>query len=435
MAYRRDDPYPGSDSSPNLSRRGFLIGAAAAGGAALAGGLVLGRSLDAMTGTSRSPQPTRASTGSPGTGAGPLVVVTLYGGNDGLNTVVPYADGAYHAARPTLGYAPGQVLDLADGLGLNPQLKGFQSLWKAKQLAIVRGVGYPNPNLSHFASMDIWQTANPVDGSGAGWLGRWLDVTGADPMRAISVGATLPPLLRGEKASATAVTAAQINLPGAPAFQSAFAALQAPGSDRPGLAGLVAAAGTDLLDVQAELDHLQPRVTPVQPATGSGSGSTKGPALADQLDIVAALINAGAPTRLYHVSLASFDTHSGEKANHERLLVELDSAVSRFLAAISASPAGRQAVLMTYSEFGRRPAENASGGTDHGAAAPLFVAGHPVKGGQFYGDEPSLTALDPNGNLKYNVDFRSVYATVLERIVGTDPAPILGGQFSPIPFV
>jgi uncharacterized protein (DUF1501 family) len=396
-----------------------------------------------MTGTSRPPQPTRTSTGLPATGAGPLVLVTLYGGNDGLNTVVPYADGAYHAARPTLGYSPGQVLDLGDGLGLNPQLKGFQSLWLAKQLAIVRGVGYPSPNLSHFASMDIWQTANPVDGSGAGWLGRWLDATGADPMRAISVGATLPPLLRGEKASATAVTAAQINLPGAPAFQSAFAALQAPGSDRPGLAGLVAAAGTDLLDVQAELDRLQPRVTP--PTTGTATpapGANRpvkrpgnGTPLADQLDIVAALINAGAPTRLYQVSLASFDTHSDEKANHERLLGELDGAVARFLAAISASPAGRQAVLMTYSEFGRRLAENASGGTDHGAAAPLFVAGQPVKGGQFYGDEPALTALDSNGNLKYTVDFRSVYATVLDRIIGTDPAPILGGRFSAIPFV
>jgi uncharacterized protein (DUF1501 family) len=361
--------------------------------------------------------------------------VTLYGGNDGLNTVVPYTDGAYHSARPTLGYSPSQVLNLGDGLGLNPQLKGFQSLWKAKQLAVVRGVGYPNPNLSHFASMDIWQTANPVDGSGTGWLGRWLDGAAAEPMRAISIGAALPLLLRGQKASATAVTAAQITLPGSQAFQSAFAALQASGPDRVGLAALVASAGADLLHVQTELGRLRTTVTPTPPATEAETQSAKGTDLAGQMDIVAALINAGAPTQLYQVSLASFDTHSGEKANHERLLGELDGAVSRFLDAVSVSPAGKRAVVMTYSEFGRRPAENASGGTDHGAAAPLFVAGQRVKGGQFYGDEPSLTSLDGNGNLKYNVDFRSVYATILERIIGVDPAPILGGQFSTIPFL
>jgi uncharacterized protein (DUF1501 family) len=151
------------------------------------------------------------------------------------------------------------------------------------------------------------------------------------------------------------------------------------------------------------------------------------------MDIVAALINAGAPTSVYQVSLASFDTHSDEKADHERLLAELDGAVSRFLQAVSGSPAGRRAVVMTYSEFGRRPAENASGGTDHGAAAPLFLAGQPVKGGRFYGDEPSLTSLDANGNLKYNIDFRSVYATVLERVIGVDAAPVLGGQFATLP--
>ena len=443
MDYRRDDRYPddhhpGPDPQSHLSRRGFLLGAAAAGGAALAGGLVLGRSLNPP-----SSQTSRASTGPAAPGRGPLVLITLYGGNDGLNTVVPYLDGAYHAARPTLGYSPSQVLDLADGLGLNPQLKGLQSLWKAKQLAIVRGVGYPGPNLSHFASMDIWQTANPVDGSGPGWLGRWLDATGDDPMRAISIGATLPPLLRGEKQSATAVTAAQITLPGSEAFQSAFAALQAPGSDRPGLAGMVASAGTDLLQVRTQLSHLAPPVTPAAApapgaapaATGARTRSAKGTDLAGQMDIVAALINAGAPTRLYQVSLTSFDTHADEKANHERLLGELDGAVSRFLDTVAASPAGRQAVVMTYSEFGRRPAENASGGTDHGAAAPLFVAGHGVKGGQFYGDEPSLSSLDANGNLKYSVDFRSVYATVLDRAIGVDPVSILGGRFPTIPFV
>jgi uncharacterized protein (DUF1501 family) len=423
---------PGTRSTGRLSRRGFLLGAGAAGAAGLAGAALWGRPWDALAGPASGPrrtggQPATTTRSTPG-GTGPLVLVTLYGGNDGLNTVVPYADSAYHAARPTLGYSAGEVLDLGEGLGLNPQLKGMQSLWKSGHLAIVRGVGYPNPNLSHFASMAIWQTANPTDGTGAGWLGRWLDGTGADPLRAISVGATLPILLRGEKQSATALTAPRITLPGDQDFQDAFASLQAPGADRTGLASLAAASGAGLLQVENRLDQLTPAASP--PATEVDASS-----LAGQLQTVAALINAGTPTRVYQVSLASFDTHAAEKANHERLLTELDQALTAFLAAVGSGDPGRETVVMTYSEFGRRPRENASGGTDHGTAAPLFVAGPTVQGGRFYGEEPSLTALDVNGNVKFSTDFRSVYATVLEQVIGVDSAPILGGRYPTLGFV
>ncbi|MBV9661843.1 MAG: DUF1501 domain-containing protein [Acidimicrobiales bacterium] len=393
-----------------LSRRRFLLGA----GAAAAAGFGLDRYLESGGGSA-------AHAGS--SHGGPLVLVTLYGGNDGLNTVVPYADSAYRAGRPTLGYSPGQVLDLSDGLGLNPMLKGLHGLWTQGRLAIVRGVGYPNPNLSHFASMDIWQTANPGDGSGSGWLGRWLDAARDDPMRAISIGATLPLALRGEKVSASAVTATAVTIPGGPSFQSAFRALWAGGADRVGLAEDVATSGQDLLDLEVGLGRL------------AVSGQTQGTDLAGQLAIVAALINAGASTQLYQVSLTGFDNHATEKATHERLLSELDSAIANFFQAVSAHPAGRQVMLMTYSEFGRRPAENASGGTDHGTAAPLFVVGQGVHGGRFYGEEPSLTDLDANGNLKYNIDFRSVYATVLERVLGADSTPVLGGRFPTLGFV
>jgi uncharacterized protein (DUF1501 family) len=399
-----------------LPRRKFLIGAGAATGAAVAGGIALERYLGSGVAAETAGSRT----------AGPLVLVTLYGGNDGLNTVVPYSDPAYHAARPTLGYSPSEILPLADDLGLNPQLKGLQGLWKAGHLAIVRGVGYPNPNLSHFASMDIWQTANVGDGSGSGWLGRWLDASGTDPMRAISIGATLPPALRGDKQTASAITADTVKLPGGPAFQAAYADLQAAGPDRGGVMGDVAGSGQDLLNVKTQLDALRTAASP-----GGGKAST----LTTQMAIVSALINAGAPTRVYQVSLSSFDTHASEKANHERLLSELDQAITTFLQAVSASPGGRRVVVMTYSEFGRRPAENASGGTDHGTAAPLFVAGPGVRGGRFYGDEPSLTDLDSNGNLKYNLDFRSVYATVLERVLGADSTSVLDGRFPMLGFV
>ncbi len=427
-----------------FTRRRFLAVAGAAG-AALGGGILLGHAIEGGPGA-----PAAASE----TSNGPLVVITLYGGNDGLNTVVPYGDPRYRAVRPTLGYSATEVLDLGDGLGLNPQLKGLHGLWTTGKLAIVRGVGYPNPNLSHFASMDIWQTANPVDGTGPGWLGRWLDRNPANPLLALSVGATLPPLLRGSQRSATAITSSSITLPGNAAFQSAFASLQASGPDRSGLAEAVAASGSDLLAAKVGLDRLSsasssatgsaptasgssptggsPPASGSSPATGSSRrGRQAAGSLGSQLDTVAGLIKAGAPTRVYQVSLSSFDTHSAEKANHERLLGELDSAITGFMAAI----AGHRAVVMTYSEFGRRPAENASSGTDHGTAAPLFVVGDAVVGGRFYGDEPSLAALDANGNLQHTVDFRSVYATVLERVLGSDSASVLGAKFPTLPFV
>lgn len=404
-----------------FSRRRFLIGAGAAG-AALAGGAAVGHWLDA------APAPAALSRA----GTGPLVLITLYGGNDGLNTVVPYVDPAYRQARPNLGYQPDQLLDLGDGLALNGQLKGLHSLWHSGQLAIVLGVGYPNPSLSHFSSMDIWQTANPVDGTGPGWLGRWLDRTGDDPLRAVSLGATLPPVLRGERQAATAITSPLVQLPGNDRLAGAYAALQGAGSDRSPLAAQVATSGSDLLVARGKLDRFaaRPAATGQSPPGGQHQGG-----LAAQMAVVAALINAGASTAVYQVSLSSFDNHADEKANHERLLGEVDAAVTSFLHAVAGHPAGRRAVVMTYSEFGRRPAENASGGTDHGTAAPLFVAGAGVKGGRFYGEQPSLTRLDANGNLHFTLDFRRVYATVLERVVGTDPEAVLGASFPILPVV
>jgi uncharacterized protein (DUF1501 family) len=210
--------------------------------------------------------------------------------------------------------------------------------------------------------------------------------------------------------------------------------LTSPGPDRSGLAGTASGAAGDLLRVQVELDRLagHPAALP-QAATPTGGRAAAGTLKAD-LQIVASLIAAGAPTRVYQVSLASFDTHAAEKANHERLLAELDDSVTAFLASLNGVAGADGVVLMTYSEFGRRVAQNASGGTDHGTAGPVFLAGPGVKGGRFYGDEPSLTDLD-DGNLKYSVDFRSVYATMLAGVIGVDPKPVLGASFPVLPIL
>ncbi|MDQ6782251.1 MAG: DUF1501 domain-containing protein [Actinomycetota bacterium] len=437
-----------------LTRRRLLIGAGALGACGVAAGAIATRPWDALTGPSGSSSALRS-------GRGTLVLVTLYGGNDGLNTVIPYNDSAYHAARPNLAYQPNVVLPLADGFGLNPRLPGLKGLWDAKQLAVVRGVGYPNPSLSHFQSMDIWQTANP-EGSGSGWLGRWLDGTGTDPIRAISLGSTIPTALRGEKTAATAITSGTITVPGQPVFTNAYTRLAAASADRSGLAALVANTSTDLLSVKGDLDRLHvaapvatagPSTTVRAPGPGAGTvpGETGGSApakggghrragkapatsFADQMALVASLVKAGAPTRVYQVSLSSFDTHADEKANQERLLGELDAGVTGFFHSLTGSSQASDVVLMTYSEFGRRVAENASGGTDHGTASPLFVAGPAVHGGRFYGEQPSLTDL-VDGDLKHNVDFRSVYATMLDRVVGVDSKSFLGASYPTLALV
>ncbi|MGI8491698.1 MAG: DUF1501 domain-containing protein, partial [Acidimicrobiales bacterium] len=256
------------------------------------------------------------------------------------------------------------------------------------------------------------------------------------------IGSTLPPALRGEKTAATAITSSDVRIPGNSGLQSAFAALDNPGPDRSPLAAGIAHSGADLLTVQRDLHQLLGTSGSTTPSGGtnpggtnpgaskSGAGRSRGTqSFADQLLTVASLIKAGAPSRVYQVSLSSFDTHAGEKADQERLLGDVDAGVTGFFSALKGSPHADGVVLMTYSEFGRRIAENASGGTDHGTAAPLFIAGSAVKGGKFYGEEPSLTDIDPNGDLRFNVDFRSVYATMLERVLGVDPKSFLGAAF------
>jgi uncharacterized protein (DUF1501 family) len=289
-------------------------------------------------------------------------------------------------------------------------------------------VGYPNPNLSHFDSMDIWQTANPQSGTGPGWLGTWLDANPGDPLRAVSIGGTVPTALRGQKSAATALLATDITLPGSMGAQQAYTSLANPGPDRSGLMGTCASCASELLASKTELDRLHIAPSASKPGVG-------GTSLSEQLGVVASLIRADAPGKVYHLSMSSFDTHADEKTAHETKLAELDAGIGSFLSSLQGSPKAAGTVVMTYSEFGRRVAENASRGTDHGTAAPLFVIGSSVKGGNFYGEQPSLTRLDTNGNLIYNIDFRSVYATMLEQVIGVDPTRVLGAKFPTLPLL
>ncbi|ORW49507.1 hypothetical protein AWB90_09765 [Mycobacterium paraense] len=380
---------------PEINRRRFLIASAGFGAAGLMSAVAV-EWPDLMRAARDRPLPA---------GAGVLVITTLYGGNDGINTLIPYGDNAYHDARPDLAYAPGEVLHLDERLGLNPAMKGLAGLWNQRQLAIVRGVGYPKPDHSHFRSMDIWQTASPAEPVSTGWIGRWLDATGDDPLRAVNIGPVLPPLAVGEKQTAAALSPAQ---PAAgDGIDAIMGALGADDPDDTPAMAAVCKAYRAAQTVGKTFDSVKP------------PGRQDNP-LATQLGAVAEAVKARVPTRVYTVQLGGFDTHAGERNTQQRLLQTFDQAVTAFLRQV----AGSNVVVMAYSEFGRRVHANASQGTDHGTAGPVFVAGTHVKGG-FYGEEPSLTDLD-NGDLKYTTDFRDVYHEVLTRTVGADPTPSVG---------
>jgi uncharacterized protein (DUF1501 family) len=387
----------------SLSRRRLLAGSGTAAALGLLGAGLTWGELEH-----------RAHTSPAAAGSGVLVLVTLYGGNDGLNTLIPYADNAYHDARPELSYAPDEVIALDERLGLNPALRGLHGLWQRKQLAIVRGVGYPGPDHSHFRSMDIWQTASPAEPVATGWIGRWLDATGDDPVRALHIGPVLPTLALGARAGAAALAA-----DAAPLSPSRLRTLGSLGAaDAHDTTGEALAAAS----YHAEQTVSQTFSTSLRrPAAGAAKPANS---LAAQLDLVARCVRAGVPTRVYSVGLGGFDTHADERGTQQQLLGIVDSAITAFLADLAGDARGRAVVLMAYSEFGRRVRANASHGTDHGTAGPVLVAGVPVRGG-FYGDEPSLTDL-ADGDLKATTDFRDIYHELLHRVVDTDPTPSVG---------
>ena len=385
-----------------INRRRFLIASAGVGAAGLLSGAVAVNWHDLLRAAEDRPLPDNA---------GVLVIVTLYGGNDGINTLIPYADNAYHDARPELAYAPGDVLHLDSQLGLNPAMRGLAQLWNQRQLAIVRGVGYPKPDHSHFRSMDIWQTASPAQPVSTGWIGRWLDATGDDPLRAVNIGPVLPALAVGEKHTAAALSTTHVPVRQAERFDTIMEAL---GTEDPRDTPAMAAVRKAYRAARTTNKTFES----IKPADNEHNS------LASQLSMVAAAVRARVPTRVYMVQLGGFDTHANERGTQQRLLQTLDEAVAAFLREMAGDRYGRNVVLTAYSEFGRRVVANASEGTDHGTAGPVFVAGVPVRGG-FYGDEPSLTNLD-HGDLKYTTDFRDIYYELLSRTVGTDPAPSVG---------
>lgn len=398
-----------------MNRRDFLRASGMTGAAALLAGANVLSFDEVANAATLEPLPL---------GTGILVTVTLYGGNDGLNTVIPYTDPIYAARRPGLAFTEAEVLPLADGLALNAGMTGMKRLWDAGQLAIVRGVGYPNSNHSHFASMDIWQSASPTAPTHSGWIGRWLDTQPASSMHALSIGNTLPPMLVGNTTAGSTLPVGGLSTPGGRlGKQLRHLALASPAY--PALRLDAAAALADMYDNSSATTRALAARPPVSTVAMPSS------ALAAQLDIVAKLINAGAPTRAYSVSLSGFDTHADEKAKQTALLTELSGALDRFLQQMDATMRRDDVTVLVYSEFGRRVPGNLSQGTDHGTSGPSFVIGHRVKGG-FYGDQPSLSDLRDD-DLQVTTDFRDIYGALLEGVLAADASPVLNGWRGRLP--
>jgi uncharacterized protein (DUF1501 family) len=339
-----------------------------------------------------------------------LVMVTLYGGNDGLNTVVPFTDPTYKSARSNIALSSSQVLPFSDTLAFNAVMPSINTLYGQNKVAIVQGVSYPNPNLSHFSSMAIWQSASLTPDVTTGWIGRWLDIQPHNPFNAIGIGSTLPPSMVGEKTVASMVDVGGIQMP----WGSVASILPRLGRSSSSDDRLEAATATSMTDFYSTAQLL----TPLVPKSPTGSN------IGQQLSVVSTLINANVPTRVWEVNLSSFDTHTGEQSDQNALLAEVDAAIGAFMTSISAGSRSSDVTIMIYSEFGRRVMSNASDGTDHGTSAPVLLIGNSVKGG-LYGEQPPLNSLDANGNLQVTTDFRSVYGGLLHDVLGTPVSDVI----------
>ena len=360
------------------------------------------------------------------TGTPILVVVTLYGGNDGLNTLVPYKDPIYSASRPGISLTAKDVIPLGvDDLALNATMVGFKTLWDRGQLAIIRGVGYPTPDYSHFSSMAFWQTASPHTFLNSGWIGRWLDTQPADPFKAIGLGSVLPPLLAGVKNSGSVLPLGGLVVPKGLMGQEFKALGKSSSSDSP-LQAAAAASFGDLMSMSKKIEPVLSKPAPVPDDLPSAIGGNFGSdtSLSQQLDIVAKLIAAGAPTKVWAVSLGGFDTHADEVKAQSALIGTVSTAITKFLSQVHATDRANDVTVMVHSEFGRRVKANGTSGTDHGTSGPVFVLGQGVNGGQFFGDEPSLSKL-VNGDLAVTTDFRNIYGSMIEDVLGAPTGKVI----------
>jgi uncharacterized protein (DUF1501 family) len=393
-----------------LSRRHFLQ-AMGATGAGIALG-TYGQNLDAYAASRLPPSD------------GILVVLLLGGGNDGMNTVVPVANGEYYKKRGGLAIPANQTLGIGQGFGLHPKLTYLKALYDQGHVALVQGVGYADPSLSHFDSMATWMRGQAKGGSFSGWLGRWLDgAADTSPLHMVNIGTNVPLHLTGEVRAGSSIApwGMELGSKSDPPQNRLYGALRSLSDAPTGLGRW----GDTITQIERDALDIGRDVGPVF--------STKLPEgnMARNMTLAARLINANLGVRVVGVSQDGYDTHRGQASEHDELMGELNGGLQALYAGLDPRFANRTTVLV-ISEFGREPAANDSAGTDHGTTNTTMLIGPPVAGGM-YGQSPSWTDLDRNDRFKSSLDFRSVYATVLEKVLGADSQQILGANYETLP--
>jgi len=362
-----------------------------------------------------------------------LVIVQLSGGNDGLNTLVPYSQQEYYDARPNLALSKSDVLQLDSDVALHPNMTGFQSLYKNNHLAVAQGVGYPNPNRSHAESMAIWQTAAPDQSDSTGWLGRYLDGARSvdSTINAVELDTLLSPTVVGARERAMAIQNLQT-------FKVQPLTKTQPRSvDESTIKALDSIQCSSCQEynnlvntmMEAGLDALTASDI-VQQAAAGYQTSIEYPTndFSNRLKLAAQIVTSSLKPTIVYLQIGGFDTHANQKNTQANLLKTVSDGIAAFYQDMDSKGKADDALIMTFSEFGRRVKENGSQGTDHGTAEPMFLVGGRVNGG-LYGTYPSLSNLDSNGDLQYTVDFRQVYTTVLQDWLGADPSQVLNSQF------
>jgi uncharacterized protein (DUF1501 family) len=350
-----------------------------------------------------------------------LVVVQLSGGNDGLNTIVPYRNDIYYKLRPTLGLKKEELLTVSDELGFHPALKALRGVYDDGLMTVINSIGYPNPDRSHFRSMDIWQTgSSSADYWSTGWLGRYLDsdCSGCEnPYQAIEVDDSLSLAMKGQSKNGFAVSnPQQLKKITDNAFLKKMAKIQTHQEEEN-----VAYLYKTMIDTQSSAEYLYEKSKTYKSTVDYPDSS-----FARDLKCISSLMTAGTNTRVYYVSLGGFDTHAGQKNKHHKLLTEYAEGLAAFIKDLQRHQLLKDTMIMTFSEFGRRVKQNASGGTDHGTANNVFLMGGQLPKQGFYNQAPDLENL-VNGDLVYEIDFRSIYASLLEGWLEADAKAVLGG--------
>lgn len=358
-----------------------------------------------------------------------LVIIQLSGGNDGLNTIIPYTNDLYYKARPTLAIPKKDIIKLTDEVGLNPSLEPLKRLYDKGYLSIINNVGYPNPVRSHFRSMDIWQTATDSNTySQSGWIGRYIDSFGKNPYSAIEIDESLSLAMKGENGNAIATQDAKAfyNLSKDPYFKNIHNHQNDAHLSEHNLGYLY----KSMIAAESSAKYIyetSKTFTSIQEYPNNKFGK--------QLKTTAQFINSGLETKVFYTSLGGFDTHVNQLNSQKRLLGQYADGIEAFVQDLKANDTFKDTLILTFSEFGRRVNQNASVGTDHGTANNVFIIGENLKNQGLYNNIASLSNLDNNGDLKFEIDFRTIYATVLDKWLEVDDKKVLNKSFSQLDFI